>query len=63
MIEPEGRENMLKLAESYTVGVWMLSHVTRTPSLLPRDFWKNVVYRMSTLISIVISSHLKKQNH
>ena len=24
MIEPEGRENMLKLAESYTVGVWML---------------------------------------
>jgi len=24
MIEPEGRENMLKLAKSYTVGVWML---------------------------------------
>ena len=24
MLEPEGRANLLKLAETYTVGVWML---------------------------------------
>ena len=57
MLEPGGKEGMLKLAESHTVGVWMLK--PRYPGALSVakrvvERRENVAYHISTLTRTVI---------